>query len=226
MTNRETIAPCPFCGGTDIDFTLLRGHKRKARECHDCGARGPVVPHEMKREPINETTRLPTERWNTRSPVALHGDGVVERVAKEIYCAYEGIRYEDNVAHVEYWFDPKQCEPDDNTCIAEEYAEIARRAIAAIPIAPVAPVVEEQKPRFQISPEWCERMAELEDGYEVGAGMMAMDPLCPPPRDPRLAIAEEALRVIALDRGSHMGEYHADCQQRARQALDAIGGEG
>lgn len=33
--------------------------------------------------------------------------------------------------------------------------------------------------RVEISKEWCERMAKMEDGAEIGAGLVARDPALP-----------------------------------------------
>lgn len=38
----------------------------------------------------------------------------------------------------------------------------------------------------------------------------------------KLRVAMEALEKVARDRGATMGEYHADCQQVARESLAQI----
>jgi len=54
------------------------------------------------------------------------------RAARAIYCAEQNINYDQNVAHVEYWFDKARCDADGEECVADEYLGFARAAIAAI----------------------------------------------------------------------------------------------
>ena len=69
-------APCPFCGGTDINFLHNRLDGSGTMSCGDCNATGPTVtkydfirlrktdvPFDKVYEEIVRTARL---RWNNR----------------------------------------------------------------------------------------------------------------------------------------------------------------
>lgn len=57
---------------------------------------------------------------------------IIEKVARALYCAENGIRYEDNMSHVESWLDRERCAALGEDCMADEYEAMARAAIEAL----------------------------------------------------------------------------------------------
>ena len=43
ISDLEQVKPCPFCGGTNIDSTMVKGINSIAAGCFDCGGCGPHV---------------------------------------------------------------------------------------------------------------------------------------------------------------------------------------
>lgn len=56
----------------------------------------------------------------------------IETLARELYCAQEGIKYADSRDHVEYWFSEQQTAANGDVCIREEYERMAQAAISFI----------------------------------------------------------------------------------------------
>lgn len=78
--------------------------------------------------------RFARHRLSARTPSAGAGEDaeLIGRVARQLYCAQEEIRYDQNIAHVEYWFDEKQCAENGESCMREEYERMARAALSTL----------------------------------------------------------------------------------------------
>lgn len=56
----------------------------------------------------------------------------VENVARQLYCAQEGIKLADNEAHVAYWFSEDDCAENQDVSIRPEFERMAQAAISAM----------------------------------------------------------------------------------------------
>lgn len=71
MTDRPNMKPCPFCGGAEIETSLVQGGPFAPRNaCSDCGATGPVEHH--------DTIGSKADAWNTRARGSGKSQPVVE----------------------------------------------------------------------------------------------------------------------------------------------------
>ena len=76
----ESLKPCPFCGGSNTDATLVRGYKPSdqsqpivAAGCFSCGATGPYINVPVRTTGYKESTN----KWNGRvqsEAVSVPGD--------------------------------------------------------------------------------------------------------------------------------------------------------
>ena len=76
----ESLKPCPFCGGSNTDATLVRGYKPSdqsqpivAAGCFSCGATGPYINLPVLTTGYKESTN----KWNGRvqsEAVSVPGD--------------------------------------------------------------------------------------------------------------------------------------------------------
>jgi hypothetical protein len=62
--------------------------------------------------------------------------------------------------------------------------------------------------KLNLMKEWCARMADLEDGEEIGAGRLAADPQFFDPAAPVRTRDGRAAVIEALDDPHMMGPYH------------------
>ncbi len=80
----EKMEGCPWCGSTDVSWTMLRSRKKACVACSNCHARGPVVDFELVKEPVDVAQTPAIAAWNTRTSPTTTDDAVeaVARIAK------------------------------------------------------------------------------------------------------------------------------------------------
>ncbi len=66
----ERARNCPWCDSDQPDWLMLPGHTKACMACTVCGARGPSVPFELKREAIDDAAAPAIAAWNTLVTVA------------------------------------------------------------------------------------------------------------------------------------------------------------
>lgn len=188
-TDREAIARdgehrlCPWCGGQPV---LVHPPRYEVHYRAGCGNDRCVV------KPFAKGTTIENAWAAWESPLALRPAPASDVERGPVAWMYEkhfalgGLKRVVN-------------EKRDNYAVGKGWTESPLYALTAAPSVQVG-----GSGRFDMTPEWCVKMAELEEGYEIGAGVL--HPEAKPTPD-ALEMAREVLAgtLAYLDGGQETG---------------------